>query len=525
MAETMRDIYLGAARRYARRPAVVAGDRSLTYAELVERSVRLANALHGHGLVPGDRVAAMLEDRLESLEVHLAAAIGGLTLVPVNHRFVAREVDYLVADSGARAFVHTDGLTPIVATADGPANCGPIITIGSGDCPPGARRYEALLADASAAVPDVPVTEEDFALIGYTSGTTGFPKGAMITHRAQVAGFRNQAIAYRLPMFSRLAFSGSLSFVALLNSFIYPHFFVGGTVTLVGELAMDRWEAIMARDRSHVTYLPTPLIPEFTTAAQERPDAFASLETVVHSASRAPAHHVDALVDAIGDRFVEAYGMTEIQVAATALTRDDVNGGIPRPQLCETVGRATPAAMLWAVDADGQRLPPGAHGEIVIQTHTAFSGYWNLPEKTAEVLRDGVYASGDMGRVDADGYCYLEGGRRNDMIISGGMNVYPVEVEAELSRHPDVVDCSVFGVADDRWGEAVTAAVVIRDGAHIDADSLDRMLREQLAAYKVPKRIVFVEDMPRTTSLKVKKHALREQLGLPAPERHVRQQS
>lgn len=494
-------------RRYGGRVAVEGRGDARTYEQLLDNGARLANALAARGVHPGAHVAALLEDRAVSLEVYVACALGGYTLVHVNDRLAAGEIAHVLADSHSEVLVHTDGRSGLVDDLD---RSGLRATITIGDERPSATLgYDELLAAASARVESVARDAEDIAIIGYTSGTTGFPKGAMVSQRALLSCIQLIAHSYRLPLYGRCAFTGTLSFISGMWGVILPHLWLGATLDFLAGTPPDELVDVMITRRSTFTYAPSPLVPALVAATRERPEVLTTLMSVLHSASALPPAHMQLLIETFGDRVVEVWGMTESAGNITATTRLDYAGECAADDLYATVGRPVNAASVRVVDSQtGSDLGPGRTGELVVEADTMFSGYYGQPEQTAEVF-DGVwYRTGDIGHVDAAGYVYVTD-RAKDMIVSGGMNVYPAEVEAALVQMDAIAEVGVFGVPDDRWGEAVAAAVVLRPGTSADADGVIAFVRDRLASYKKPQHVYFVEELPRNVSLKVQRHVLR----------------
>lgn len=501
-----------ACRRFGDRVALRSRGEVRTYAQLLDHSARLANALAGQGVRPGDHVAAMLEDRVNAMEVYLACAFGGFTLVHVNDRLVATEVQHVLTDSGSRVLVHTDGRSDIVEALEGRDELGTVVTLGA-DRPRGALGYDDLLAGASSQLPSVDIDHESIAIIGYTSGTTGFPKGARISQRALVACVQAIPHVYRLPMYGSCAFTGTLSFVSGVWGVILPHLTLGASLSFLAGTPMDRLIDVMVDERSTFTYAPSPLVPAFVEQVQRRPEVLDTLMSVLHSASPLPPVHMKMLIDTIGDRVVEVWGMTESAGPVTTTTRLDYAGRCDADDLYSTVGRATANATIRAIDVvSGEPVGPGEVGELVVEADTMFSGYHGRPEQTAEVFDGTWYRTGDIGYIDAAGYVYVTD-RAKDMIITGGMNVYPAEVEAALVRLPGVAEVAVFAVPDDRWGEAVATAIVTSPGASVTADDVVAHAREHLASFKKPQRVFFVDSLPRNVSMKVQRHVLRDRFA------------
>lgn len=519
MSDTTRTVAdlvtMGRARTPDRLAACMRGGRRVTYAELDARTNQIANGLIERGLVPGDRIATWMDDCLEYVELYVAAAKAGFVIVPINARFVADEAAHPIADSGARALAWTPDLDERIAKLELPET---LIGIRVGPTQEGAVDFESLVAPSDA--PPRPAEPDDLYIIGYTSGTTGRPKGAMLTHRSVVAISRMHASAYRLPMYSVGALTGSMSFVATVPAHHMAHLYMSGTLIVMGKWDVDGLLQTIREEHATFTYIPTPLLLDFAAAAAADPAAWASLQTVLHSGSQADPQKLKALCDVVGDRFVEGIGMTENSGGlCTATTRSDIRELDMRPQVLRSVGRAVVEALVEVVDDNGAPVARDgeAVGELIMKTPALMDGYWNLPDATAAALRDGWYHSGDLASIDAEGYVYLSD-RRTDLIISGGMNVYPNEVELCIARMDGIEQVAVVGVAHERWGQAVAAAIVRSPGASVDADAVVEHCKQHLASYKKPLHVLFFDELPKTASLKLKRSAIRDQVAAALPE-------
>jgi acyl-CoA synthetase (AMP-forming)/AMP-acid ligase II len=523
VSRTIGELLATACQRYHGRVALVRGEDRRTYGELLEHGARLANALREAGLAPGTPVAAMLEDRIESLEVYVGAAFGGYPVIHINDRLAAPEVAHILTDSGARVLFHTDGRSEVVAAAVTQAELRLLVTIGA-DRPPGAIGFHELVTTARSALEITARNGGDLAIVGYTSGTTGLPKGAMISQRALTDCVRLMPSMFRISSYGRCAFTGTLSFVSGIWGVIFPHLYTGGTVTFLHPYTPESWADHIEADQSTFTYAPTPFIPAFAAEMRRRPQALRSVESVIHSGSPVPRAHVAELVDVIGERYIEVWGMTEGVAPFSATTRDDWRtGGLGSPgggaeDVYASAGRAFPSATIRAVSRDGRILAPGEEGELTVAADIMFDGYLgdagkSAPDEAAECFGAHGFRTGDLGRLDPAGYVYVTG-RVKDLIISGGMNVYPAEVEAALAALPGVAECVVLGMPDERWGEAVTAVIVPAPGAELTEDGVIAYARTQIASYKRPQRVHFVRTLPRNASLKVRKDQLRAELEL-----------
>lgn len=505
---TMAALFLSSVRRHGELEAVKDSRRCMTYAELGRWATKTANLLRAQGVRQGDHVAIAAEDNVDGLAAYFGVWLAGGTVVTVNARLAAPEVQYVIEDSEARALLYTGGLAGTVTDLTGLEDLAYVAEV---DDSPGAR-FGGEHAAASDRLPELSTSPGDRAILGYTSGTTGRPKGAVASHRAVTLCTQTAPYLYRIQRRGRLAYSGSLSFIGSVWGQVFPHLYVGGMVRLLGRYEIDSWLAAIADERCTFTYLPTPLFPDFTSAVESDRSILDHLGTVFHSGSLAPRPQVEALVDVIGERYVETYGSTEMIGSATATTPEMFTRGCAAHDIFSSAGQPVPSADVWIESEKGERLATGVEGEVVVHADSSFDGYWNAPEKTAETVRGGGFHTGDVGYFDEAGFMYVTG-RRAELIISGGMNVYPAEVERVILSDPRVREAAVFGVPHARWGEGVAAAVVAEPGADLDEERVVAVCRDQLASYKKPTSVIFLEKLPVSAGLKVDKKLLREQFG------------
>jgi acyl-CoA synthetase (AMP-forming)/AMP-acid ligase II len=504
--ETLGSVLAAALRRAGDRVAVRDRGGAHTHAQLLDAGARFANALAGQGLRPGDRVALMVTDRWESLAAYVGCLAGGFVAVHVNDRLAAPEVDAVLADAEPQAFLYSGERAGVIAEVAGTAEV-PVVVADGEPAAGRHQRWPALLEAAAAAVPEVLRAPEDLAIVGYTSGTTGRPKGVMHTQLTMLRALRHMPAHFDIRPGSRCAFTGTLAFVAGLWGIVLPHLYLGGELSFMAGLPAEEWVDRMVAERSQFTYVPTPLATAFAEQVRKRPEVLDTLATAVHSGSQLPPAVMRDVVDAIGARFVENYGMTETGAPVTRTVADDWDSVAAADDVYASVGRPVHIADVTIVDADGRPLPVGETGEISVSSDTLFAGYFRRPALTAEAVVDGRLRTGDIGRLDPAGYLYVTD-RAKDMIVSGGMNVYPAEVEAALTGVPGLAEVAVIGVPDERWGETVVA-VAVASGAPVDEAAVIAVARRNLASYKKPTRVVFVDGLPRTASLKVDKPELR----------------
>jgi long-chain acyl-CoA synthetase len=498
--------------RYAERLAVKSSNGQRTYAEVLENGARVANVLRGYGLRPGDRVAIMFENRAEAVEVFAGITLGGFVIVPVNGHFKAAEVNHLLKNSGARALIHTDGVRAATAGAPTSGELAVVLHVQPSVALEGnVVDYHEALAAADPALLMHDSAPSDLAIIGYTSGTTGFPKGVMVTHGTLTLCVRTSAGILRVPHYSRLAYIGSLGYAAPWWTILLPHLYVGGMLNLITDYTIDSWFEAMSEDKSTFTFVPSPLIDRFVEQGRQHPEVIAHLETVNHSASAATRREIEALVDLVGDKYFHGWGATEIVGAITCLTRSDAIGLGEAEDRWRTVGRPAPTCRLFVLDEEGNELPrgPANVGEFAVEMDTIFSGYWEDPEATSAAFHKGRYLTGDVGYVDHAGYAYIVD-RKRDMIVSGGANIYPAEVERVLRGLDGVADIAVFGIPHEHWGESVAAAIIRSPGSALSTEDVIAFARENMASFKKPTSIRFLDELPRNASQKVLKDVLRD---------------
>ena len=457
----------------------------------------LAHDLGARGIGPGDRVALVVESSADAVEGYLAVNLVGATSVQVNDRLAGPEIAEILGLVGPRAVLHTAAHTERLAELTAGAGIELVALGGPLDVVSGAR------------APYVAVDPGAPSIIGFTSGTTGRPKGVVHTHDNLGRIIRYMPIHNHLGWGSRCAMTGTLAFAAGIWGVVLPHLYLGGTISWMAGLPAEEWVERMVRERTTFTYCPTPLFGAFTEAVAARPEVLESLSSVLHSGSAATREATAALVEVIGGRFTETYGMTETGSPVTTTGPDDFAPWSAADDALASAGRVIPLARVAVLGDDGAEVPSGTEGEIVVETPFAFDGYWEDPAQTAEALVDGRVHTGDRGSLDEAGFLYVLG-RSKDMIVSGGMNVYPAEVERVLAQADAVADVAVFGVAHERWGETVAAAVVARAGETVDVDAVMAFARERLAGYKKPTVVHVVEELPRNANLKVRKDVLRD---------------
>jgi long-chain acyl-CoA synthetase len=473
------------------RTAVSCGDIDLTYAQTWDRCRRLVGGLHGLGLGPGDRVAVVGPNCHRYLEIYQAVPGAGMALVPLNARHTDAELRYALEDSGTRVLFTNrpgEGLEDVVER---------IVDLGEG--------YEALLASASPAELPIDVPEDTVAGLFYTGGTTGKSKGVMLTHRALTANAFHFMPVYAFSPDTRWLVGAPMFHLAGTMA-ILPTVWNGGRHVMLA--AFDAARVLDLIEEHGVT--ATIAVPTMLAAMSEeqlaRPRDVSSLRHITHGGAPSATETLRRAHLAFPNaELVEVYGATETAPIATVLRHEEELLDAPQARSC---GQPAVGVDVAVVTTDGGPAPPGDVGELVVRGPNVMAGYWNKPTETAAALVDGWYHTGDLGYQAADAYIYLVD-RAKDMIVSGGENVYSTEVEDVLYRHPAVLEAAVFGVPDERWGEAVHAVVVPRH--EVAPEELIAHCRDAIAAYKVPKVIELrVEPLPKSGAGKVLKRELRE---------------
>ncbi len=480
--------------------ALICGERSLTYAEFNSRARRVANALGSLGVQAGDRVAVMAYNSIELLEV--SAGLSKLSAISVllNYRLREHEVAYIVNDCQAKVVVVGPGLVNVVELAR-PEIAGEVTYIAIGEnAPAGWMRYEELLARAGE---EVPVGETGLgSTMSYTSGTTGKPKGA----------YRPNGVPVQDILLAVQAFELGESDVHLLAGPYYhsaPGFFaalhtlLGATIVI--QAKFDPVEALELIDRYKITtsFMPPILLQRICDVPQEifaRYDT-SSLRAIILGGAPCPYALKVRATERLGQCLWEFYGATETGIVTLLRPEDQLR----KPGSC---GKAGPGQEIRLLDAAGNEVPDNTPGEMWAK-NSWLAEYFNKPEATARSTRDGYFSVGDIAYRDAEGYYYICD-RKIDMIISGGVNIYPAEIEAVLSAHPAVGDVAVIGVPDERWGESVKAVVELRPGASATAEELIAFCGQHLADYKKPRSVDFVEALPRNPAGKLLKTLIRE---------------
>jgi long-chain acyl-CoA synthetase len=484
------------------KPALTAGDRTLTFAELDARSSQVANALAAEGVSPEDRIAFLDKNTIEYFELLLGGGKLNAVMVAVNWRLAPPEVAYIVNDAEAKVFVVGEDFLPVLdAIRDELTTVKKFVVVG--------RDYEDWVSSQPAADPGIDSGPNDVAFQLYTSGTTGLPKGVMLT---------NSNLFSLLPVAAPdwLFTAESQNLVAM------PLFHIGGsgyatvgmfmgchTILMKEVNPAEMLQLIVEKKITNAFAVPAVLQFMLSVPGVEKMD-FSALRCMVYGASPISVEVLAKSIETFKCDFIQAYGLTETTGAIVTLMPEDHDPTGPNAHRLRSAGKAIGGVELRIVSPDtGTDAKVGEVGEIWSRTGQNMLGYWKKPEETAKTItEDGWLKTGDAGYLDDDGYLYIHD-RVKDMIVSGGENIYPAEVENCLMSHPDIADVAVVGVPSEKWGETVKALVVKKEGSDPTPESIIAFAKERIASYKCPTSVDWIDALPRNPSGKILKRELR----------------
>ena len=478
----------------------------MTIGEVHERACRLSNALLARGLKQGDRVLVLLPNCLEYLELDIALAQAGLVRVSLNTRAVTRQHSEIIQDAAPNAFIYSARLQEAAEEILGDPGAEAfttVIQLHAGDQSGPGADYETRLRESSPVQPETNPPPESLYCLFYTSGTTGKPKGVMLTHAAYVAVALNLLLEFgpvrpgeKILLTQPLSHGGGF--------FMLPWFMSGAACVV-----MDRFDADECLDLAErysvetVKVVPTMLLQLLSIAPHRQ--RLPGLRQVIYGASPMPARQLDELIALYGNVFTQLYGQAEVPMSISVLTADDHRSG---GELLNSAGRAWRGVEVRVVNDDGVDVEPGALGEVIVRGPQIMSGYWQQPDLTQSVLRDGYIRTRDLAEVDERGYLYLQG-RTDEMIISGGFNIAPRAVEDVLNRHPAVLESVAIGVPHPLLGQAVAAFVALRSGTEASPDDLLDYCRPELG-YQKPRSVRILPQLPRNAYGKIVVNELKE---------------
>lgn len=504
------------AKKYPQTVALCDSMRRFTYPQVNRRVNRLAHRLMQMGLKKGDKLAVLMENSIEIVELYLATAKTGIVIVPVNFRLVGHEVAYIVDNADARAMAVHHEFTPCVdAVKDRMEQIPPENYIVVDRARPGYREYESLLEGAPEHEPDVPVAPEDTWILIYTSGTTGKPKGVVRSHESHIAFYLINAVDFG---FDAKDVCMNVMPLCHINStfFTFTFLYIGATVYIHPARSFRPEEILEIVEREKITFIsliPTHYNLILHVSDEGRKRDTRSIRKLLCSSAPVRKIMKTAIMEFFpGVELYEGYGSTEAGIVTVLRPEDQMRklGSIGY----ESLG----TDRIRILDPEGNEVPPCEVGELYSKGPMLFDRYYKLPEKTAAVFKDGWFSAGDMARMDEEGF-YQIVDRKDNMIITGGEHVYPSEVEEVIGSHPDVFDVAAISLPDEKWGEKVAVVVVPMEGLDLTESAIFDWCRQRMAGYKRPKQVIFItrDQMPRTATGKILHRILREQYAAGDP--------
>ena len=495
--------------------AIVEGGRQYTFREFADRTHRISNALLELGLARGERVAVLSRNSAESAELYFAIPNAGLVVVMLNFRLSLSEIVAVLTDAEAAVLIVSDEFAEHLE--DIGRSCNLVrhrICFGSqGDLVEGVIAYESLIEEAASEMPEVEVTEDDLAALMYTSGTTGVPKGCMASHRNLYHVGRSMALELRME-------PDDVGIIPV------PLFHVSGADVLMNgmysgctSIIMPRWNVyefirLVQLHRVTTGLIVTPMLETLVNCPDCPPNKLTSLRKVIFAGAPVSAVVFSKAVQRFGNIFIHGFGTTEtlgsISILRTEQAVQELGKG--RREILASCGKSYADMQAEVVDDKGQRVAAGVVGEIRARGLGVTQGYWRKECETRKAFRDGWYYTEDLAKIDEQGFIYIVG-RKRDMIITGAENVFPAEVENILYKHPAVAQVAVIGVADERWGESVTAIIVVKEGMRVSEDDIQTFCRGEIAGYKIPKQVVFTDELPTSATGKLMKGQLRAKIS------------
>ena len=502
---TTNDLFLRAFYRHPGKKALIDGRYKYSYEDLNKESNRLANAILSLGIKKGEKVALLAKNCKEFVFMYLGLSKIGGVMVPLNYRCVARELEYMLNDCGANVLVFEGEYAQTVAQLkELVPQLSTFVSIGECDLP-FITTYDAFVSKPSIAEPNVNVLEDDECSILYTSGTTGKPKGAVITHRTRVACTVNMLMDGSVEEGGISLQASPLFHAGAQNIGLLPYLSTGGAVALIPFLSPEQISKTIETEKvTHIVTVPTILHNMLEEGSFDKFD-FSSLRKIYYGGSAISLTDLERILKRLPKvEFFQGYGQTE----SAQLT-------VLKPEYHVTkfgrTGRPHLLVDLRVVDENDQDVPPRGTGEVVTRGPHLMKGYLNLPKANEEAFRNGWFHTGDVAQIDEDRFITIAG-RKTEMIISGGENIYPREIEIVLNTHPEISEVAVFGIPDEKWGESVCAAVILKEGKTLTEEKVINYCKENLASYKKPRKVVFCTAFPKNPVGKVQKDELKKQV-------------
>lgn len=492
---------------FSDRIAVVFDQEKITYREFILRTNCLSNGLLNLGLRQGDHVAILMGNTIHMMESQFALAFGGLVWVKLNPRTSLQECLHILNDSESKAILLGREYGDILKEISKDLKYIKHI-IFDGPPVPGWENYEALVSSSASSYPKIEVRENDLYSIRYSSGTTGEPKGILHSERARMTSLINVILDTPLNEQDTMLHASPLSHGSAL--YFLECFVKGGKNVILNKFDPLAFFAAVAKEKVTMTYVVPTMIYMLLESKDLQDYDLSSLKRIVYAASPIAPLKLKEAIQKFGNIFHQIYGMSEAPNVITSLRKEEhlLAGNEAGDGLLCSAGRPSLLSDVKIVGPDHRDVKPGEVGEVCIRSTQLMERYWKLPRETEEKLRGDWFLTGDMGRIDENGYLYIVD-RKNDMIISGGLNIYPSEVENAIFQHPGVLECAVIGIPDEKWGEAVQAFVVLKENRTATEEEVIRFCRSKIANYKKPHRVEFVECLPKNSLGKVLRRELR----------------
>jgi acyl-CoA synthetase (AMP-forming)/AMP-acid ligase II len=500
------------AKYYAKETAVIYRDQKLTFEEVHKNSNRLANALYNLGLEKGDRISFLLANSIHSVEIDFAMLKSGLVRVPLNTRLSEEEQFHMITETDSKAILFTEEF------ADRVGRLRERLANGSLFCQvDGEPKYEWIrsvnkeMKTVTDEDPIVSLTEEDYATLQYTSGTTGKLKAAIHTQGSWAAIATNILSTLTIEKGDIMMHAAPLTHAS--GTLVLPHWIRGAANAILPTFHPQEFlQAVEKIKPTTLNLVPTMIVMLLSHPEVEK-YSFASVRSLIYGASPMPREALKRGLELWGPKFIQYYGQTEAPLILFTLPAEDHLLALENPTYYDRLlscGRPTDTTEVKIVDENEDEVQKGEIGEIVVATNQAMAGYWKEEALTAETIKGKWIFTRDMGYIDQEGYLYLVD-RKSDMIISGGFNIYPREVEEVLFKHPAVMEAAVVGVPDEKWVESVKAFVVLKEGHYATEDELIDHCKEHLASYKKPKYVEFIDSLPMSAVGKVVRRMLRKE--------------
>lgn len=502
------DLLSRSARKFPNKTAVVFKNERLTYKQVNERANAIADSLVKRGIQKGDRISFLADNTIEYIEMYFGPAKAGAIFAPINTTMVAHEMEYVLNYLQPKVLIFQPRFIDMIESIKSRLSIQSYVVMGSGIS--GLEGYERLIQEGSEKEPAVELDGEDIALIIFTGGTTGMPRGAMHAHRGLVFNAYAMALDF-MQTYDDVEIQMTPMYHTAMASQTYSSTLMGNTHVIMAEFEPIEVLEAIAKEKVTIGFM----VPTIINALLQVPDLekydLSSLRRILYGGAPMPMKLLEKALKTLGCGFTQLYGLTEGGPLVATLPPEDhiTRGPAELVKRSAASGRAIVNYEIRVVDDQDRDVPIGKVGEIIGKSVSMTRGYWDQPEENEALLKKGWLHTGDLARMDEDGYIYVVE-RKKDMIISGGKNIYSPEVEEVLYRHPAVLEATVFGVPDDYWGEAVKACVVLKSGEELTEAELIQFCKENLASYKKPKSVDFMEELPKSAAGKILKRILRD---------------